>query len=236
MSSPEYGPAAIDVRGLTKRYGVTPALQGVDLQLQAGQIVGLVGANGCGKTTLLKILAGVIAEYEGEVKVLGCKPSLPTKAQVAFLPDANLVPARMKVADALALYSDFFTDFDFSLARDLVGQMGLALDQRGTQMSKGMREKLRLALTMGRRAKIYLLDEPMGGIDPGAREVILRTIIGNYPDGSLVIISTHQVSDVEQVLDRALIMKAGMISHNVGMDELRGQYGVGLDAFLREVY
>ncbi|MDO5721891.1 MAG: ABC transporter ATP-binding protein [Actinomycetaceae bacterium] len=236
MSSQQNSGAAIDTRRLTKFYGATPALRGVDLQLETGQIVGLVGANGCGKTTLLKILAGVISEYSGDATILGLKPSVATKARVAFLSDANLVPARMKVTDALSLYEDFFADFDRRLADELITQLGLSPSQRGSEMSKGMREKLRLALIMGRRADIYLLDEPMGGIDPAAREAILRTIIGNDPDGSLVVVSTHQVSDVEQVLDRAVIMKQGVITHNITLDELREQYGIGLDGFLRQVY
>lgn len=236
MSSHQNTAAAIEVRGLTKFYVDTPALREVDLQLAPGQIVGLVGANGCGKTTLLKILAGAIAEYDGEVRMLGYSPGIESKRHVSFLPDAELVPRRMRVQSAIDTYADFFGDFDKDKCRQMVETMGLKLKMRGSEMSKGMREKLRLALVMSRNAEIYLLDEPMGGIDPASREAILHTIIGNYREESLVVVSTHQVSDVEQILDRALIMKTGEMIANVSLDELREEYGFGLDQYLRRVY
>lgn len=236
MSSNQHTAAAIEVRGLTKFYVDNPALRNVNLQLAPGQIVGLVGANGCGKTTLLKILAGVIAEYDGEVRMLGNRPGIESKRQVSFLPDAELVPRRMRVQSAMDAYADFFADFDKEKCRQMVESMGLNPKMRGSEMSKGMREKLRLALVMSRNAEIYLLDEPMGGIDPASREAILHTIIGNYREESLVVVSTHQVSDVEQILDRALIMKTGEIITNLSLDELREEYGFGLDQYLRRVY
>lgn len=224
----------ISVTNLTKAYGSVPALRGVTFELASGQIVGLLGQNGCGKTTLLKILAGALNDYSGKVLVCGETPGVTTKRRCSYLPDGGLLEKRVRVREAVGYYQDFFADFDRDKCVDMIERFGLRLDQRGTQMSKGMREKLKIALVMARQSDIYLLDEPMGGIDPAARQAILETIIAQYREQSLVVISTHQVSDVEQIIDRCLFMRGGQIHLDADVDELRSRSGMSVDQYMRQ--
>lgn len=223
-------------RGLTKTYGTTVALDGLDLELRPGRIVGLLGENGCGKTTLLKILAGVLSDYTGEAKVGGHVPGPESKAIVSFLPDASFLADDYRVRYCLELYRDFFADFDIDKARDLIAFFGLSESTRLKQMSKGMREKVQVALAMSRDARVFLLDEPISGVDPAARQVILDGILRNLAEDSLLFISTHLVHDLEPVLDAVVMMRHGRVILEGDADDLRTEHGASLDQIFKETY
>lgn len=229
------GPLVV-VDGLTKLYRGRPALAGLSLELPAGRIVGLMGPNGCGKTTLLKILAGVLADWTGRVLIDGHEPGPRTKAVVSFLPDAELLAPALTPASAIAQYSRLFADFDARRAGELVARFGLPEDRSLKEMSKGMGERLRIALTMSRRARVYLLDEPISGVDPVTREAILGGILQDFDPGALMILSTHLIADVEAVVDSAVFLKDGRLLLAGDADELRESTGLGLDALFRKEY
>lgn len=226
----------VRTRGLTKRYGNVTALDAFDLQLGAGQIVGLLGENGCGKTTLLKILAGVLHDYTGEVSVCGHAPGPESKALVSFLPDTSFLPDSARVTYCLELYRDFFADFEVEKARDLIGYFGLSESSRLKEMSKGMREKIQIALAMSRDARLFLLDEPISGVDPAARQLILDGILRNLSEESLLLISTHLVHDLEPILDGVVMMRHGRPMLQGSADDLRGNYSASLDQIFKETY
>jgi len=227
---------AIDITGCTKKYGSLPALNGLNLSLPPGQIVGLLGENGCGKTTLLKILAGVLAGYSGDVRIAGHVPGPESKALVSYLPDTSFLPDAARVSYCLELYTDFFADFQPEKARDLIGFFGLSESARLKQMSKGMREKVQIALAMSRDARVFLLDEPISGVDPAARQVILDGIVRNLSEDSLLLITTHLVHDLEPILDAAVMMRHGRVLLSGDADDLRGSRGASLDQIFRETY
>lgn len=227
---------AIDIRGLTKDYGPVRALDALDLTLPYGQIVGLLGENGCGKTTLLKVLAGVLADHEGEVRVAG-EPLGPTsKARVSFLPDASFLPDGARVESCIRYFRDFFPDFDEAKARDLIGFFGLNASHKLKQMSKGMREKVQIALAMSRNARVFLLDEPISGVDPAARQVILDGIVRNLDEDSLVLVSTHLIHDLEAILDGVVLMRHGKVLLSGQVDDLRAEHKLSIDQLFRKVY
>lgn len=228
--------AAIDVRGVAKTYGAIRALDDFTLQLPPGRIVGLLGENGCGKTTLLKVLAGVLADHRGEVTIAGHPLGPESKARVSFLPDASFLPDGAKVSECVTMYADFFTDFDNAKANDLIRFFGLEQSMRLKQMSKGMREKVQIALAMSRRATVYLLDEPISGVDPAARQVILDGIVRDLSEDSLVLIATHLVHDLEPVLDGVVFMRHGKVLLSGEVDDLRAEHSKSLDQLFREVY
>lgn len=226
----------LECKALRKRYGAKEALCDIDLTLESGHIVGLLGPNGSGKTTLMKLACGLIKPTSGQILIEGEQPGPTSKSKVAYLPDTSYLNDNMRVRDVVEMYADFYADFDreaaFALIRDLKVDEGARL----STLSKGTREKVQLVLVMSRRAKLYLLDEPIGGVDPAAREYIINTIIGNYHPESTVLISTHLIYDVEPVLDHALFLKDGRIVMEGGVDELREQSGKSLDALFREVF
>ena len=228
--------AILQARGLSMRYGATKALDDLDLDLPPGQIVGLLGENGCGKTTLLKILAGVLSDYTGQVYVGGHVPGPESKAIVSFLPDTSFLPDAARVRYCVELYADFFADFDQEKALDLIGFFGLGESTRLKEMSKGMREKVQIALAMSRNAKVFLLDEPISGVDPAAREVILDGILRNLADDSLLLVSTHLIHDLEPVLDGVVMMRHGRVVLSGQADDLRSQYSASLDQIFKETY
>ena len=227
---------AIEVRNLTKTYRGHAALDGLNLSLRSGQIVGLMGDNGSGKTTLLKILAGVLADWDGEVKVAGYAPGPESKALVSFLPDTSFLNDGDTCTQAIAQYRRFFADFDPEKAREMITFFGLPTDKTLKEMSKGMREKVQIALAMSRDAKVFLLDEPISGIDPAAREVILEAIVRDLSPDALVIISTHLIHDLEPILDGVAFMRFGKVLLAGAVDDLRMQHGKSIDELFREVY
>ena len=230
------GTPAIEVKDLRKSYHGRPALDGLSLGLAPGQIVGLMGDNGSGKTTLLKTLAGLLSDWDGEVRVAGHAPGPDSKALVSFLPDASFLPDSARPADSIAQYARFFADFDEAKARQMVDFFALPWDLTLKEMSKGMREKLQISLAMSRRAHVYLLDEPISGVDPASRDVILRGIISGFAEDSLMIISTHLIQDVEAIVDSVVFLRGGRILLQGPADELREHHQMGLDALFRKVY
>ena len=228
--------AAVVVTNLTKTYRGRPALRDLSLELPAGRITGLMGSNGSGKTTLLKILAGVLADYQGRVRIAGHAPGPRSKAAVAFLPDAAFIADNLTAERAVAYYARFFADFDADKARDLIRFFKLPADRTIKEMSKGMGEKLRIALTMSRRARVYLLDEPISGVDPAAREVLMNGILTDFNPDSLLLISTHLIADVEPIVDSVVFLHEGGLMLAGDADDLREASGMSLDALFRKEY
>ena len=224
------------VSALTKFYGAKAALNNVTFGVEPGRLVGLLGPNGSGKTTLLKISAGLLQASSGQVLIDGQEPGPYTKAVTAFLPDRMALPTEYRVQDAVAFYRDFFSDFDTAKVHAMLADLKLEPGQRIGAMSKGTQEKLQLCLTMGRQARLYLLDEPLGGVDPAAREYILRTILCNYNEDAAVVISTHLIEDVETALDEVLLLKDGALLAHQNVDELREESGKSLDEYFREAF
>lgn len=225
-----------ECQGLTKKYGKKVALNHIDLAIEPGRIVGLLGPNGSGKTTLIKLATRLLQPSEGQILIDGKAPGAQTKALVSYLPDREYLPDWMKVQGLLDFYQDFYSDFQVERAKEMLRNLDISLDMNLKKMSKGTKEKVRLILTMSRDAKIYLLDEPIAGVDPAARDYILRTIIQNYSEGSMVLISTHLISDVESVLDEAIFLKNGEIVLHEPVDQIREETGMSVDAYFREVF
>lgn len=226
----------LECRGLSKYYGKTKGLDQVDLKLEAGRIVGLLGPNGSGKTTLIKIANGLLEPTRGELLIDGEHPGVETKARVAYLPDRDFLPSYMKISGAMNMYEDFFADFDRSRAERMLEALGLDPGTVIKRLSKGNREKVELIMTMSRRADIYLLDEPIAGVDPATRDYILNTIISNYSKDALLVISTHLIADVEPVLDEVVFLKEGRIVLHRMADELREESGMSVDKVFREEF
>ena len=222
--------------GVTKMYDAVKALDGVELRLPAGRIVGLLGPNGSGKTTLIKILTGLLCPSAGTVQIDG-KPIGPqTKAVVSYLPDKMYYAGWMKTRDLIDLFADFYADFRRERAEAMCQALGIGLNVKVKTMSKGTKEKLQLILVMSREAKLYLLDEPIAGVDPAAREFILRTILTNYSPESTVMISTHLIADVEPVLDDVVFLKDGRVVRHDSVDHIRETEGKSVDAVFREIF
>jgi len=226
----------IDVDHLNKNYGKKNVLNNLSLELQAGRIVGLLGPNGCGKSTLLKILAGLIADYSGDVKLDGHRPDIHTRAIVSYLPERTYLSGWMRPVDAFSYFSDFYPDFDRQKAFDMLGYFNLDSKQTIKTMSKGMQEKLQLVLVMSRKAKIYLLDEPMGGVDPAARSAILEAVLSHYNEDGLMLLATHLIYDVEPIFDEVIMLGFGQTILQGETDQLRAQYGKSIDEIFREVF
>ena len=226
----------LECRKLNKNYGGSFALNDIDLQIEPGRIVGLLGPNGSGKTTLIKLINGLLTPTGGEVLIDGRRPSPETKAIVSYLPERNALSEWMSAKQAMDYYADFFEDFNRDKAKEMIRNLGLDEQARIKTMSKGTREKLQLILVMSREAKLYLLDEPIGGVDPATRDYILRTIISNYNENASVIISTHLIADVEQVLDDVIFLREGHVELHESVDEIRNEKGTSVDALFREVF
>ena len=226
----------LECRKLNKNYGGSFALNDIDLQIEPGRIVGLLGPNVSGKTTLIKLINGLLTPTGGEVLIDGRKPSPETKAIVSYLPERNALSEWMSAKQAMDYYADFFEDFNRDKAKEMIRNLGLDEQARIKTMSKGTREKLQLILVMSREAKLYLLDEPIGGVDPATRDYILRTIISNYNENASVIISTHLIADVEQVLDDVIFLREGHVELHESVDEIRNEKGTSVDALFREVF
>lgn len=222
--------------GVTKMYDAVKALDGVELRLPAGRIVGLLGPNGSGKTTLIKILTGLLCPSAGTVQIDGKPVGPQTKAVVSYLPDRMYYAGWMKTRDLVDLFADFYADFRGERAEAMCQALGIGLNVKVKTMSKGTKEKLQLILVMSREAKLYLLDEPIAGVDPAAREFILRTILTNYSPESTVMISTHLIADVEPVLDDVVFLKDGRVVRHDSVDHIRETEGKSVDAVFREIF
>ena len=223
-------------RDLVKRYNGTPALNGINITIPRGKVVGLLGPNGSGKTTLIKLIMGMLTPDSGSILVDGMPIGEKTKSAVAYLPDKNFIPQSKTVTEALDFYCDFFNDFRRERAETMLQNLGILPKQKIKTLSKGNQEKVGLILTMSRDARLYLLDEPIAGVDPATRDYILRTIISNYSENSSVIISTHLIADVEPILSDVIFLNRGCISLCGGADELREQNQKSIDMLFREVF
>ncbi|WP_273449052.1 ABC transporter ATP-binding protein [Streptococcus ferus] len=221
---------------VSKAYGQKLALNDISLKLPKGKIIGLLGPNGSGKTTLIKLINDLLQPSFGEIVIDGLRPGQETKALVSYLPDTTYLNDYMKVTDVIALFQDFYTDFDIQRAYDLLAALMIDPATKLKNLSKGNKEKVQLILVMSRRAKLYVLDEPIAGVDPAARDYILNTIISNYSPESSVLISTHLISDIEPVLDQAIFLNQGQIVLHEDVDSLRQQYGQSIDQLFREQF
>lgn len=222
--------------GLTKRYGRVLALDNISLTLESGRIVGLLGPNGSGKTTLIKLINGLLTPDGGSVTVCGNAPGPLSKADVAYLPDSIYLNTWMTVKQIVEYFCDFYADFRPDLAYEMLNKLGIAPEHRLKSLSKGNKEKVCLILTMSRNAKLYVLDEPIAGVDPAARDYVISTIINNYNPEATVLISTHLISDVEQVLDEVIFIQNGQILLQKTVDDIRDENGKSVDALFREVF
>ena len=228
--------AVLECKDLSKHYGNAPALNHVSLAVEPGRIVGLLGPNGSGKTTLIKLANGLLTPSSGEILIDGRTPGRETHAMVSYLPERTAIPTWMSARQLMDFYEDFYRDFRRQAAEEMLHHLDIRPEQRIKQMSKGTREKVQLIMVMSRAAKLYLLDEPIGGVDPATRDYILSTIIGNYNPEAAVIISTHLIADVEKVLDEVIFINQGQVVLQSSVDEIREEKGMSVDALFREVF
>ena len=226
----------LQCNNLTKKYGKSVALDNFSLSLERGKIVGLLGPNGSGKTTLIKTANGLLTPSSGQILIDGKAPGYETKALISYLPDKNHLPLSMKIKDLLAMFADFYSDFDIEKAKEMIGVLNIKLDAKLKTLSKGNQEKVQLILVMSRKASLYLLDEPIGGVDPATRDYILNSIIRNYSENSTVLISTHLIADVESILDEIIFIKEGQLVLHDSVDSVRENEGKSIDQLFREVF
>lgn len=226
----------LECKALSKSYGKTQALDSVDMKIEPGRVVGLLGPNGSGKTTLIKLANGLLTPTAGEILIDGAAPGRDTKRLVSYLPDKQYLPDWMNARQLMDFFGDFYEDFDRAKAEDMLGRLGIDPKQNIKQMSKGTKEKTQLIMVMSRSAKLYLLDEPIGGVDPATRDYILDTIIKNYNPEAAVVISTHLISDVEPVLDEVVFINGGRVTLQSSVDDIREKHGMSVDAYFREVF
>lgn len=228
--------ALLKVRNLKKSYGSHQVLKGVSFDIEKNNIVGLLGPNGCGKTSMIKSIVGLINDYEGEILINGQKPGMESKAIVAYLPERNYLAPWMTPKNAIDYMADFYRNFDKDKAVKMAEMFQLPLKQKIKTMSKGQQEKLQLLLVMSRKADIYILDEPLGGVDLVSREFILDTIMRNHAENSTILLSTHLIYDIEKVLDRVLMIKDGNLVVNKTVDEITHENGSTVEDLFREVF
>ncbi len=226
----------LEARDLTKSYGPKTALNGLNLTLEKGKIIGLLGPNGSGKSTFIKLCNGIIQPTKGEILIGGHEVGVETKKIVSYLPERTYLDDNMSPVQMINFFSDFYEDFDADKAFDMLRSLKVNPKDKMKTMSKGTKEKVQLILVMSRQAKLYMLDEPIGGVDPAARDYILRTIISNYNPEASVIISTHLITDIEQVLDEVIFIQNGDLKLHKTVDEIRSIEGKSVDALFREVF
>lgn len=228
--------AILKCMNLTKQYGKKNALAGVNISLEKGKITGLLGPNGSGKTTFIKLLNGLLVPTSGEIRINGLTPCPKTKEVVSYLPDKTYLNDWMRVCDLFDYFADFYSNFDRTKAAEMLSRLNISQNDRLKSMSKGTKEKVQLILVMSRNADLYVLDEPIGGVDPASRDYILNTIISNYNENSAVLISTHLISDIESILDDVIFLKEGQVSLSSSVDDIRMEKGQSIDSLFREVF
>ena len=226
----------LECSGLTKKYGSRTALNHVDLKLESGRIIGLLGPNGSGKSTLIKLINSLLSPTEGSLRINGHEPGLETKKIVSYLPERSYLDENQKVSTYLSYFKDFYEDFDTVRAMDMLRRLNIDPALRIKTLSKGTQEKEQLILVMSRRAQLYCLDEPIAGVDPAARDYILATIINNYSEDASILISTHLIADVENILDEVVFIRDGQICMQAQVDEVRLKQGLSIDSLFREVF
>lgn len=221
---------------VTKLYADKQALNAVNLVIPEGKIVGLLGPNGSGKSTMIKLINGLLEPTSGHITVKGNKPGIETKKVISYLPERTYLNSWMKVQDLLDFFDDFYSDFNMNRAIEMLANLKIELNQKLKTMSKGTKEKVQLILVMSREADLYILDEPIGGVDPAARDYILKTIIKNYSDTSTIIIATHLIQEIENICDEVVFLSQGKIVLQGNVDEIREEKGKSIDALFREVF
>lgn len=226
----------IEITSLQKKYGTKTVLDNISISMESGTIVGLLGPNGCGKTSLIKILAGLIRDYKGTVLIDGHTPDEYTKSILSYLPEKTYLSENRKAKEALNFFQDFYADFDRQKAEEMFRQFKLDPEQKIKSMSKGMQEKVQLILVMSRRAKVYLLDEPLGGLDPASRKAMLDIILNNYSEDAVVLLSTHLINDVERIFDRVIMVGDSRILVDSTVDNIREQSGKSVEELFEEVF
>lgn len=225
----------LKVRDLKKSYGDHAVLKGVSYDIEQGKIVGLLGPNGCGKTSMIKSIVGLINDYEGKILINGKAPGVESKKIIAYLPEKNYLPNWMTPKSAIKYMADFYDNFDMQKALDMAARFELPMKQKIKTMSKGQQEKLQLLLVMSRKADLYILDEPLGGVDLVSREFILDTIMKNHAENSTILLSTHLIYDIEKVLDRVLMVKDGKLVVNTDVSRITAD-GKTVEDMFREVF
>ncbi len=226
----------VEISNFNKSYGKKEVLHNINFNIAQGQIVGLLGPNGSGKTTLIKSMTGLLQDYSGVIRIDGNVPNAYTKSIVSYLPEKTYLSKWMTVKDAVSMFRDFYKDFDENKAYDMITRLDLEPGLKTKTMSKGMQEKLQLILVMSRQSKLYVLDEPIGGVDPVARDYILDTIIKNYTEKSSILLSTHLIHDVERIFDKVMFLRKGEIALEGYVDDLREENNMSIDELFREVY
>ncbi len=226
----------LECKGLTKTFGTKKALDNVHLSIGRGRIVGLLGPNASGKTTFIKLCNELLTPTSGEILIGGQKPGIETKKIVSYLPERTYLNDWMRVSDIINFFKDFYDNFRPERAYDMLKKLNINPSDRLKTMSKGTKEKVQLILVMSRQAQLYLLDEPIGGVDPAARDYILETILSNYDENATVILSTHLIADIEKILDEVIFLKEGQVVLNKTVDEIREETGKSVDSLFREVF
>lgn len=226
----------LECKDLTKRYGARTALDGISLSLESGRIIGLLGPNGSGKSTLIKLINDLLSPTAGTLYINGHAPGLETKKIISYLPERSYLDENLKVSSYLSFFADFYEDFDTGRALDMLQRLNIDPALRIKTLSKGTQEKVQLILVMSRRARLYCLDEPIAGVDPAARDYILSTIINNYDENATILISTHLISDVENILDEVVFIHDGHIRLHAQVDDIRCDQGRSIDELFREVF
>lgn len=225
-----------EIKSLTKLYGSTLAVNNMNLIIPRGKIIGLLGPNGSGKTTLIKMMNGILTPTAGRILINGSAPGIETKARVAYLPERTYLLSGMKVCDIVNYFCDFYADFDRDRAFTMLHSLNIPFTAQLKTLSKGTKEKVQLILVMSRNADLYILDEPIAGVDPAARDYILKTIINNYNANASILLSTHLISDIENVLDEVVFIRNGQVLTHMTVDEIREKHGRSVDAYFREVF
>ena len=221
---------------LKKRFGEVEALKGIDLKIPKGKIIGLLGPNGSGKTTLIKILAGLYTSYEGKVLIDGERPGAMSKAMVSYLPDRNSYSMNQCANNIIELYQEFFVDFERSRAINMLKKFEIRQDTPFREMSKGMVEKVQISMVMARRARLYLLDEPLGGVDVAARDIVLDTILENFDTRGTIVVATHLISQIERLFDDVIVLKKGELIENCSCDYIRRMYSSSLEDAMKRLF
>ena len=226
----------LEIKDLDKKYDDKYALRDINLKLSSGKIIGLLGKNGAGKTTLIKLINDLLTPTNGEILVKGNKIGVETKKIISYLPERTYLNKQMKVKEVLNYFQDFYENFDIEKARRLLKDLELDENQSLSKMSKGMQEKVQLVLVMSHEADLYILDEPLGGVDPATRDYILDTILSNFNENASVIISTHLISDIERILDEVVFIDKGKIALQSNTDELRQKENASIDEIFRRMF
>ncbi len=226
----------VECKHVTKKYGVKVALDDVNLTIEKGKIIGLLGPNGSGKTTLIKLLNDLLVPNSGEILIQGNHPGVETKKIISYLPERTYLNFNMKIKEVIQYFKDFYEDFREDVAYELLKKLDINPDDKLKTLSKGMKEKVQLILVMSRKAQLYILDEPIGGVDPAARDYILDTILKNFNEDASIIISTHLISDIEKILDEVIFIKNGKIVLHESSDQLRDESGKSIDGYFREEF